>query len=95
MNSPYALDHIFVEPNSLHVEDKHITPPTTQTNYTPWIKPFWDPSPPTSKHDPNDTIELDTHIYAFDQKLFTTDDDISLFYLKLIDWDQQGPPTFD
>ena len=33
--------------------------------------------------------------YSFDQNWFNTDDDISLVYPKLIDWDQQGSPTFD
>ena len=92
-NISYALDHIFVDPNSLPMENKHITPAITQTNFAPWIKTFWDPSPPTFEHDPNDTIE--PYIYAFDQSLFNTDDGISLVYPELIDWDKQGSPTFD
>ena len=89
------LDHMFSNPNSLPMEDKHVTPLVTQTNSSPWIKKFWDPSPPTCEHDPNDTTKLDIHIYAFDQNLFSTNDGISLVFLELIDWDQQGPPIFD
>jgi hypothetical protein len=56
---------------------------------------MFSPNPPTSEHDLDDTTKLDIYIYAFDQSLFNTDDGVSLVYPELIDWDQQGPPTFD
>lgn len=67
LDSSYALDHIFSNPNNLLVENNHvtITPPTTQTNPTPWIKTFLDPSPLASKNDPNHTNEFDTNIFTF------------------------------
>lgn len=90
-----GLDHMFTDPNSPPMEDKHVIPPITQTNSSPWIQTLWDPSPPASEHDTDDITEANIHIVSFDQSFFETDDGISLVFPKLIDWDQQGPPTFD
>ena len=38
LDSPYALDCIFIDPNKLPMENKHltITPHIAQTRSTPW-----------------------------------------------------------
>lgn len=97
IDSHYALDHIFFDPNSLPMENKYltITPSIAHTNHTPWIDTLWDPSPPASEHDPNNTTESNTHIYTFDQSPFNIDDDIPSSYPELLDWDQRGPPILN
>ena len=78
LDTSHGLDHRFLDPNSLPMEDKHIYPPITQTNSSPWVETFWDPSPPSSKHDLDYITKMDIHIYSFDQSLFNTDDGLFL-----------------
>ena len=84
-------------PNELPIQDKHVTgtPSSPEDNPESYIDIIWDPSPPTSEHGANDPYDSDTHIFTFDISLFNTDDDMPLVHPDLIDWDQQGPPTFD
>ena len=84
-------------PDELPMEDKHVTKTLSspQNHSGSHIDIIQDPSPPTSELGANDPYDSDTQIFTFDISLFNTDDDMPLVHPDLIDWDQQGPPTFN
>lgn len=79
------------------MENKHITRnlPIPRSRPKSCNEILWDPSPPTSKYGSYDPYNSDTNVFTFDKILFNTNYGISLVHLELINWDQQGPPTFD
>ena len=69
-NSPLALDYLFSDLDIPFVED-NTTPPIPKAPSSPRVDTFWDPSPPSSKHDPYSPIASNIHICTFH-----TNDDI-------------------